>query len=320
MKLQILVPQYKETDEVIKPLLDSIAIQKGVNFDDIGVIIVNDGSEVGLTKSFLDSYPFKIEYITNIHKGVSAARNHCLALATADYVMFCDADDCFYHVYALQIILETINVYGFDVLVNAFYEEVVTPDGQHSLLKHDNDTIFVHGKVYNREFLVINDIYWDTNLLIHEDSYFNCLAGALAQKKRYCPEPYYLWCWNPKSISRQDPKYVIKTYSHLIKSADALSTALLNRGYDLDSAKMFAINLFQTFYIMTGIYSEDPNLVEVIDKLKPLAKQFYNKFEHLLQYINPNELQQIRSNTRQAAIEHQWYKETITFPDWIKSL
>jgi len=27
MKLQILIPQYKETNEVIKPLLDSIAIQ-----------------------------------------------------------------------------------------------------------------------------------------------------------------------------------------------------------------------------------------------------------------------------------------------------
>jgi hypothetical protein len=27
MKLQILVPQYHETDEIIKPLLDSIALQ-----------------------------------------------------------------------------------------------------------------------------------------------------------------------------------------------------------------------------------------------------------------------------------------------------
>ena len=30
MKLQILVPQYEETDEVIKPLLDSLAIQQNV--------------------------------------------------------------------------------------------------------------------------------------------------------------------------------------------------------------------------------------------------------------------------------------------------
>ena len=43
--LEILVPQYKETDDVVKPLLDSIAIQQNVDFDDIGVIICNDGSD-----------------------------------------------------------------------------------------------------------------------------------------------------------------------------------------------------------------------------------------------------------------------------------
>ena len=46
MKLQILIPQYKETDEVIKPLLDSIAIQQNVPFDEIGVIICNDSNGV----------------------------------------------------------------------------------------------------------------------------------------------------------------------------------------------------------------------------------------------------------------------------------
>ena len=46
MILQILIPQYKETDEIIKPLLDSIKIQRNINFKDIGVVIVNDGTDV----------------------------------------------------------------------------------------------------------------------------------------------------------------------------------------------------------------------------------------------------------------------------------
>ena len=49
MKLQILVPQYEETDEIVKPLLDSIALQQNIDFDEIGVIIVNEGSEVKLS-------------------------------------------------------------------------------------------------------------------------------------------------------------------------------------------------------------------------------------------------------------------------------
>ena len=49
MKLQILVPQYKETDEIIKPLLDSIEVQQNVDLaNDVGVIIVNDGTDVHL--------------------------------------------------------------------------------------------------------------------------------------------------------------------------------------------------------------------------------------------------------------------------------
>ena len=98
MKLQILVPQYNETDEVIKPLLDSIAIQQSVDLKkDVGVIICNDGSDVLLSNKLLKSYPFKIEYYKEPHQGVSATRNACLDHATADYVMFCDADDMFFN-------------------------------------------------------------------------------------------------------------------------------------------------------------------------------------------------------------------------------
>ena len=78
MRLQILVPQYKETDEVIKPLLDSIAIQQNVDFNEIGVIITNDGSDVHLSDELLHSYPFEINYILAEHNGVSATRNVCL--------------------------------------------------------------------------------------------------------------------------------------------------------------------------------------------------------------------------------------------------
>lgn len=96
-KLQILVPQYKETDEEIKPLLDSIAIQQNVDFDQIGVIIVNDGSDVFLSDSLLNSYPFNIDYYKEKHRGVSGTRNACLDHATATYISFSDADDMFYN-------------------------------------------------------------------------------------------------------------------------------------------------------------------------------------------------------------------------------
>ena len=127
MKLQILIPQYKETFNIIKPLLDSIALQQNVNFNEIGVIICNDGSDVYLEKDKLETYPFEIQYYKCEHKGVSATRNACLDKATAEYVMFCDADDMFSNICGLWILFREMEI-GFDSLVSAFIEETRTPD------------------------------------------------------------------------------------------------------------------------------------------------------------------------------------------------
>ena len=136
MKLQILVPQYNETDEVIKPLLDSIAIQQSVDLKkDVGVIICNDGSDVLLSNKLLKSYPFKIEYYKEPHQGVSATRNACLDHATADYVMFCDADDMFFNACGLYIVFKEITDNGgFDALVTAFIEESRNPENKEEIL------------------------------------------------------------------------------------------------------------------------------------------------------------------------------------------
>ena len=45
-KLNILIPQYNESEKDISPLLNSIALQQNINFDEIGVIICNDGSDI----------------------------------------------------------------------------------------------------------------------------------------------------------------------------------------------------------------------------------------------------------------------------------
>ena len=212
MKLQILVPQYEETDNIIKPLLDSIAIQQSIDMNEIGVIICNDGSNTFLTDEFLNSYPYKIEYYKEPHNGVSATRNACLDHATADYVMFCDADDMFYNACGLWIIFREINV-GFDSIVSVFVEETRNPQTkQIEYINHEMDSTFVHGKVHRRQYLIDNDIRFNDALTIHEDSYFNILAQNLSKNVKYCQTPFYLWKWRDNSVCRHDPKYILKTY------------------------------------------------------------------------------------------------------------
>ena len=74
-RLQILVPQYKEKEETISFLLNSIDCQELIDKKDIGVIICSDGGGYVLDKKFLNKYSYDIDYVICEHRGVSAARN-----------------------------------------------------------------------------------------------------------------------------------------------------------------------------------------------------------------------------------------------------
>lgn len=131
MKLQILIPHYHESKTVIKPLLDSLAVQQSINFNDLGVIICHDGEDISDFEFSTDpefAYPFSIKQIHIPHKGVSAARNGAFDAATADYVMFCDIDDMFSNVCGLWMIFREIDNGGFDGLVSVFIEETRVPE------------------------------------------------------------------------------------------------------------------------------------------------------------------------------------------------
>ena len=160
MVLQLLIPQYRETERDIQKLLDSIKLQRGIKFNDIGVIIVNDGSDITLNENFLNQYPFEIRYLKIKHSGVSAARNAALKAATADYVMFCDADDMFYHALAIHYIINTVSSKEVDCIYSTFMEEI--PDaakpGEFTYNIRPQAFVFVHGKVYRRQFLLDKDI------------------------------------------------------------------------------------------------------------------------------------------------------------------
>lgn len=83
---------------------------------------------------------------------------------------------------------------------------------------------------------------------------------------------------------------------------------------------MFCVNIFQTYYIMTGKFTEFKELEDVINHLRPLAKDFYDKFTDLFNRVDQKDKLNIRLNCQKAAIEQEWYKETITFNDWIALL
>lgn len=322
MKLQILIPQYKETQEIINPLLQSIALQQNVDLkNDVGVIICNDGSEVLLDENYLNSFPYEIKYIKNEHKGVSATRNACLDAATADYVMFCDADDMFFNVCGLYIIFREIEKEGFNALMSIFIEE--TRDfrtGEVVYVNREMDSTFVHGKVYRRSFLQYNNIRWNDSLTIHEDSYFNCLAQKLAGEVKYCQNPFYLWKWRDESVCRHDPKYILKTYCNMLDSNTALVNEFLKRGR-IQEAQFYVTSMIYDAYFMMNkdewLNQENQNFRNVTELR---FKEYYLAFKKYFDDIPKEHKSQIIVGMKNRFFQEGMFMESITFDDWINHI
>jgi len=319
MKLQILIPQYKETDDVVKPLLDSIAIQQSVDLNEVGVIITNDGSDVKLTEDFLNSYPFKVEYYQNKHEGVSATRNYCLDKATADYVMFCDADDMFYHVCGLYIIFREMNV-GFDALISAFLEETRNPENKEEILyiTREMDSTFVHGKIYRRQYLLDNNIRFNPKLTIHEDSYFNCLAQKMTLNAKYSQLPFYLWKWRDESVCRHDPKYILKTYNNMLDSNTALVQEFIKRRRITDAQFYATAMIYDAYFTMNKDEWINQENIEYRRATEKRFKQYYITFKEYYETVDKQVKAQIVMGIKNRMFQEGLLMETITFDNWIQ--
>lgn len=321
MKLQILIPQYEETDSVIKPLLDSIAIQQNVDFSEIGVIICNDGSEVFLTEDFLDSYPYPIEYYKEPHGGVSATRQAALDHATAEYVMFCDADDMFYNACGLWIIFREISLGVFDSMTSVFIEESRLPGtNEITYVNHEMDSTFVHGKIHRRRYLIEKDIKWNPDLTIHEDSFFNIQCANLSQNVKYCQTPFYLWKWRDESVCRHDPKYILKTYRNMIDSNSALIKEFKKKGRPDLSAFYTAFMIFDAYYTMNKPEWINQENVEYRYATEKHFADYYKENKKTWESIPFTDKMQISQGIRGRSINEGMQMESMTIDEWLKSV
>lgn len=320
MKLQILIPQYKETDEIIKPILDSIALQQNIDFNEIGVIICNDGSDILLSNDLLNSYPFKIEYHKEPHRGVSGTRNACLDHAIADYVMFCDADDMFYNMCGLWIIFQEIEK-GFDSLTSVFVEETRIPNTKElTYINREMDSTFVHGKIHRRQYLIDKQIRWNPDLTIHEDSFFNIQCQNLSKDVKYCTAPFYLWRWRDESVCRHDPKYILKTYRNMIDSNDALIKEFIRKGFEDKAYFYIAFMIFDAYYTMNKIEWINQENKEYRDSTERRFAKYYKKWKKRWEAIPAQDKIQISQGVRGRSVMEGMQMEAMTIDEWLEHI
>ena len=248
----MIVTHYKEPWIVGKPFFDMLALQENIRFDDVGVILVNDGEENELPESCFGNYPYSVCQTSIPHGGVSKARNTGLDLSDADYVMFCDFDDCFATVFALYTIFCGMAENKYDLLRATFIEETMDSKGSIHLVNHDDDVVFVHGKIIRRKWLIDNGIRFNEKLTIHEDGFFNALTFIIAEpdRKEQIKTPLYVWKWNPNSVVRKGKSddYVLDTYNHLMRQRIAVTEEFIKRGRSHDVMMTVIKTVMDSYY------------------------------------------------------------------------
>ena len=323
MKLDIIVPHYKEPWEVCSYLFNSIAMQRGIPFEDVRVIVVNDGDACVLPEEVFDGYPYSVEYHVKEHGGVSAARNYGLDRSDADYVMFCDSDDGFLNNYGLHLLFSAMQE-GFDFLMSNFVEETRDQAGRPIIVNHDKDLTFMHGKCYRRQFLEDQNIRFHPGLTIHEDGYFNNLAFLVAKnegKTRYISTPFYLWCWNENSVVRTDREdFTLKTYDHVMSARIATCSELARRGYLEEYEANVLITVLNSFYDFQKPAWMEPKNRKRYAQGEREFKRFFDQFKKVFYNATNGKLAEYAAAARETAVKNGMLMETTDIRSWIRHI
>lgn len=324
--LDIIVTHYKEPWVGLgKTLFDSIAMQREVDFSNVGVILVNDGEGNELQSELFEEYPFKVHQMSIPKGGVSKARNAGLDASTADWVMFCDFDDCFSNIFGLYLIFCAMAEEKYDTLWSNFTEETKDAEGKIRLVNHDRDWVFIHGKAHRRQYLIDNGIRFHEKLTIHEDVFFNMMAQAVTTEDRIAgiKTPFYLWKWNDHSVVRKDhaDDYILYTYDHLMRQRIALTEEFLRRGMADNAMVAIVKTVIDTYYDCQQITWKLPKNKQLVRKAENWFAAYLKKYANYYTKADTKVIAGMAKSCRENALKKgTFFMETITLSDWLKHI
>lgn len=195
-KISIVMPVYN-TGEYLRQSLDSLVNQ---TFKDFELICVDDASVDVLTKSILEEYRQKYNFIQviylNTNTGAGEARNIGFGRTSGEYVSFLDADDVF-HPRMLEIMYNNICRKKADVCICGYkyicsenetekFDEVIVKPRKYDKEALSEDWLLFNSpnpwtKLCKRSFLSESNIRFQP-IPACNDVYWSCMVQIKAKK------------------------------------------------------------------------------------------------------------------------------------------
>lgn len=199
-KISVVIPCYKVRD-TIAATLHSIAMQSII--DETEIVIVNDCDGIDYSDILTKFGDLNIKYVVNPeNRGCGGARNTGIRNATGDFICFVDSDDQLSCSLSLEVMYNTIVKGELDMLATTFESEGRFTDGI-AIKKMEHTPTWCHGRLYRRQYLIDNNLFFNENLRLNEDAEFHQILFDLGAKVGEIPMVTLTWRDNPKSLTHE---------------------------------------------------------------------------------------------------------------------
>ncbi|QQO62348.1 glycosyltransferase [Providencia manganoxydans] len=187
--VSIIIPIYN-VEKYLSLCIESIIEQ---TYSNLEIILINDGSPDN-SSNIINNYASKDKRIKSIHinnKGVSAARNLGLDIATGEYIVFVDADD-YLSIDFVSYMLDIFNKTQCDFAMSKNCFKVpgdkiqIKNDNVIKISSHEASTLLMYpdvvdigcwNKMFSTRFLLKNKIKFPENFYMGEGLNFIILAA-----------------------------------------------------------------------------------------------------------------------------------------------
>jgi glycosyltransferase involved in cell wall biosynthesis len=245
-KISVIIPLYKGHDTLVSAL-HSVAMQSIINETEI--VIVNDFDGVDYSDILSKFDNLNIKYVTNPRNlGCAGARNTGIREASNSIICFIDSDDQFISSLSLEIMYNRIIAEKADVLVSVFESEMRFADGV-AIKQMKNAVTWTHGKLYRRQYLLDNNIFFDERLRINEDCLFHQLLFDSGAKVVEIPMVTLMWRDNPKSLTHES---LYKNKRTFVEAVTYYLEESAKRGLDKEKV---TLRTLQNLCVMYGYYN-----------------------------------------------------------------
>lgn len=261
--IDIIIPAYNVPDNILFRCLASIACQDIVS--ELEVTIVDDASTEQNYEEVAEHFNSimkvnVLRYETNGGPGV--ARQYGIDHTSNGYMTFIDADDTFNGSFALKALRNGIEMNNglYHMCVGTFdevHEDGLKPGDGPILMAHEQDLVWMFGKLYRRSFIDKYKIHFHESSRANEDNGFNTmirLCSSEQEQINYISAHVYYWHENLNSITRANDCQ----YSYGSSSRDSFYGYVENMIFAIKEAKkrkpyngfitMWAVNCMLNIY------------------------------------------------------------------------